>query len=553
MSDFPGEDGVLVVGAGPAGLAMAIELGHRGIPCLLVERAERAGHAPRAKTTHSRTREHLRRWGIADKLAAASPFGLDYPSHIHFVTRLGGQALHRFDHALDCAQERNEAYSEHGQWIPQYKLEAVLLEHARTLPSIEVRFGRELVAFEQDETGVTASIREVAIDAETGAETPIRAAYLVGADGARSRVRKQIGATMEGTHGLSRNYNIIFRAPGLAAKHPHGPGVMYWQINADMPSIVGPMDEGDLWFFMPTIVAEADRLDPAEAEALIRCSIGIDTEIEVLSSDAWVASRLLADRYRKERAFLIGDACHLHPPFGGFGMNLGVSDSVDLGWKMAAVLQGWAGPALLDSYEIERRQTHEIVLDAAEANHTILPNQLVLPHLEEDNPEGEAARAEAGRLIAEHKHAEFYARGVVLGYCYRDSPIVVDDGTQRDWQRSLSYAPSAIPGSVAPHRWLFDGTSLYDHFGDGLTLLVMSDDVDVAGAVRDARQLGVPLEVLHLSQDGLRDLYDAPLALIRPDQHVAWRGDAWPGSTLLERVTARGHSAVEGHGLRPEQ
>lgn len=530
---------VLIVGAGPAGLALAIELGHRGVPCFLVERSARAGHAPRAKTTHSRTREHLRRWGIADDLAAASPFGVDYPSHVHFVTRLGGHALHRFDHALDMSPARDEAYAEHGQWVPQYKLEAVLRDHAATLPGVVLRFGQELVSFEQDAEGVRATLRD-----PEGAERVVRADYLVGADGARSKVRDLIGARMEGAHGLSRNHNVVFRAPGLAEAHPHGPGIMYWQINPEIPSLIGPMDADDLWYFMPTKVEGDARLDPVEAEAMIRRATGIDIEYEVLSSDVWIASRLLADRYRRGRAFLAGDACHLHPPFGGFGMNLGVGDAVDLGWKLAAVLDGWGGPGLLESYEIERRQAHEIVLDAAEANHTFLANQLVRPHIEEEGPRGEAARAEAAALIREHKHAEFHARGVILGACYRDSPLVIDDGTQGAWTRSLDYFPTATPGCRAPHRWLADGASLYDRFGPDFTLLLLDRDASAgADAARDtARAAGVPLTLVDVSDEsGLRDLYAARLALIRPDQHVAWRGDAWPTDGVLARAT--GHPA----------
>ena len=541
---FAGTD-VLVVGAGPVGLALAIELGHRGMSCLLVEKDPRGGHAPRAKTTHSRTREHLRRWGIADDLAAASPLGIDYPSHVHFVTRLGGHALHRFDHGLDINPARCDDMAEHGQWIPQYKLEAVLRGHAETLAGVTIRFGQALVSFEEEEDGVRALLRGT-----DGSEREVRARYIVGADGARSRVRDLIGAKMEGTYGLSRNHNVIFRAPGLVEAHPHGPGIMFWQINDDVPSLIGPMDEGDLWYFMPTKVQGEGRLEPAAAAEMIRRATGIDLDYEVLSSDVWVASKLLADRYRRGRAFLAGDACHLHPPFGGFGMLLGISDAVDLGWKIAAVTQGWGGAALLDSYEVERRQAHEIVLDAAEANHTFLANQLVRPHIEEDGPEGDAARAEVAALIRKHKHAEFFARGVVLGACYAGSPIIVDDGTQKDWRRSLDYSPVAIPGCRAPHRWMPDGSSLYDHLGDALTLLVIDPDAapDAEAARAEARDAGIPLDVLDLSGDpAFRTLYGAGLVLVRPDQHVAWRGERWTGEGILTRVAGRRDRAGPGH------
>ena len=531
---------VAIVGAGPVGLAAAIELGARGIACVVLERTERGGHAPRAKTTHTRTREHMRRWGIADKLAAEAPFGVDYPTHVSFVTRLGGKLIKRFEHALQCSPLRDERFSEHSQWIPQYKVEAVMRDHAATLPAVDLRFGCEYLGFEQDDDGVTVRYREIA----SGETHTLRAAYLIGADGARSRVRDDIGAKMVGTYGLSRNYNIIFRAPGLAQAHAMGPAVMYWQVNGDHPSLIGPMDKGDLWYFMPAALDKGRTYSNEEAIAAIRFSTGIDLPYEILSADEWVASKLLADSYRLGRVFLSGDACHLHPPFGGFGVNMGVADSVDLGWKLAAVLQGWGGAGLLDSYAAERRPAHECVLDEAESNHAVLPHLLVRPGLEDDGAAGDAARAEVAEIITRAKHKEFYSLGIVLGYCYQASPVIVDDGTNAGWQRSNEYYPSAMPGCLAPHRWLDAKTSLYDRFGSGFTLLVMASghEADIAAAQGQAAAAGTPLTVVSLDDDALRALYEQPLALIRPDQHVAWRGDRWPTGPLLERVTGRVHA-----------
>ena len=536
---------VLIVGAGPAGLAAAIELGSRGVPCLLIERNPRAGYAPRAKTTNVRTRTHLRRWGIADRLAAAAPFGVDYPAHVHFVTRLGGPALYRFDDALFCKPVRDERYPEHSQWVPQYKLEAVLLEHARSLPSVKLVFGREFAALEQNEDGVRVTVRDTA----SGDEEVVEASYVIGADGARSGVRDAIGATMVGTYGLSRNYNTIFAAPGLAEAHRHGPGIMFIQLNPDAPGLIGPMDQGDKWYFMPTALPPGARLSDEEVLDMIRRSTGIDLPYRILSSDEWVASRLLADRYSNGRVFLVGDACHLHPPFGGYGMNMGVADSVDLGWKIAAVLAGWGAPALLDSYEAERRPAHEFVMDEAERNHAASPNLLLREGLEDDTPEGEAARAAAAVAIKESKAAEFYGLGVVLGLCYHGSPVIVDDGTPAA-PPSRDYTPSAAPGCLAPHAWLADGRSLYDLFGTGMTLLVMVEGQDgaVAAARREADESDTPLSVLHLDDARLPALYGAPLALIRPDQVVAWRGQAWREG-LLDIIAGRAAAPAEREAI----
>jgi 2-polyprenyl-6-methoxyphenol hydroxylase-like FAD-dependent oxidoreductase len=534
MMDRDSRVAVTIAGAGPVGLALAIELGHRGVPCVVIERNDRVGHAPRAKTTNVRTREHLRRWGIAEALGHASPLGLDYPSHVAFVTRLGGHLLGRIENAMYCAQGKNPFYSEHAQWIPQYAVEEVLRAHAVSLPGVQIRFATELTSFVQDDHGVAVHARG------DGVTDTWRCDYLVGADGARSAVRAAIGASLHGSYGLSRNYNIVFRSPGLAARHAHGPAIMYWQINQDVPSLIGPMDRGDTWFFMPTQLPEGVKVTAQDAPALIRRATGIpDLEIEVLSTDEWVASRLIADKYRDRRVFLAGDACHLHPPFGGYGMNMGISDAVDLGWKFAAVLQGWGGEGLLDSYEQERRSVHEFVMDEAVTNHATLGGDLWRPGLEDDGEEATRLRARIGARIESVKLREFNTLGVVLGYQIENSPVIIEDGTEPPPRDFLNYVPSARPGSLAPHAWLHDGSSLYDHFGAGFTLLVTSDGpaADTARARESADRMGVPLSVIQPREAALKPLYGARYALIRPDQHVAWRGDVLPRQ--LDAVFAR--------------
>ena len=507
---------VLIVGAGPAGLAAAIELGHRGVSCLVVEQHDRVGVAPRAKTTNVRTREHLRRWGIADKLAAASPLGVDYPSNIVFATRLTGFELCRFENASYCAPGKNPLYSEHGQWIPQYELEKVLKAHAESLPGVRIQFGRRLESFTQDASGVRARVGDETIDSK----------YLIGADGSRSTVRSLIGAAMSGAT-LARHCNTVFRAPGISSAHRLGPATMYWLVNREAPSLTGPMDKDDIWFFGATL-PEGKKLEGDGAKQLIRQATGVELPIELLSNDEWVASRLLADRYRDRRVFLAGDACHVHPPFGGYGMNMGIADAVDLGWKMAAVLQGWGGPRLLESYEVERRPVHEFVMDEAVANHALLPTHMWRAGLEDASPAGERLRRELGAQIKTAKIREFNTLGVVLGYSYSGSPLVVDDGSAPPPRHFKDYVPSAHPGCLAPHAWLADGSSLYDHFGAGFTLLVTDD------APAPSVNTPVPLKILR--EPSVRGLYQARLALIRPDQHVAWRGDALPHD-VFDRAT----------------
>ncbi len=526
---------VLIIGAGPVGLSAAIELGHRSIRCLLIERNDRVGYAPRAKTTNVRTREHLRRWGIADTLRAASPLGADYPTDIVFTTRLDGYALTRFENGLFCRPGKDPRYSEHGQWIPQYTVEEVLRAHAATLPAVTIKFSHELLSFTQDAASVHATIR----DLKGGTTFNVACDYLIGADGSRSTVRDIIGAKMEGKRGLSRNYNVVFKAPGLAQAHGHGRGIMYWQVNRAMPSLLGPMDRGDTWFFMPTHVPQAmtqrDFADPA----VIRKATGIDCDYSILSSDEWVANELIADRYREARVFLAGDACHLHPPFGGYGMNMGVADAVDLGWKIAAVLQGWGGPTLLDSYEPERRPVHQMVLDEAVANHAVLSNQLWQDGIEDAGEAGDNLRRAIGARIHAVKEREFRALGVVLGYRYGNSPIVIGGADEEPAGDAMNYVPSSAPGARAPHGWLADGRSLFDTFGAGYTLLVKSGEPAPSATTSD-----IPLRVVTLDEPEIAIHYPARFTLIRPDHHVAWRGDDWPGhgDTILQ--TAAGFSGA---------
>jgi 2-polyprenyl-6-methoxyphenol hydroxylase-like FAD-dependent oxidoreductase len=516
---------VLIIGAGPVGLALAIELGHRSISCLVVERNERVGYAPRAKTTNARTRELFRRWGIANDLRRASPLGMNYPSNVIFCTRLSGYELMRFENAFYCAPGRNPLYSEHSQWVPQYTVEEVMRAHAMTLPSVQIIFNTELLESIQDHEQVVSGIK----DRKSNETYQVHSKYVVGADGSRSRVREQIGAEMVGEQGLSKNYNIVFKAPGLDKAHQLGPAIMYWHVNKDAPGLIGPMDK-DRWFFMPTGVANDKKFDLNSSVDLIKKSTGIDLPYEVLSSDEWIASRLIATKYQDRRIFLAGDACHLHPPFGGYGMNMGIADGFDLGWKIAANLQGWGGPTLLDSYEIERRQVHDLVMNEAVANHTVLGNQLFQDGLEDPGAEGDLLRQTTGKRIELSKIREFYTLGIILGYRYEHSPVIEYDGLPYAPSDYINYVPSSRAGCLAPHAWLNDGTSLYDHFGAGLTLLVSDVDTDdqAQELLASATNEGIPLKILRPSESGIGNLYPHRFTIIRPDQHVAWRGDDLP-------------------------
>jgi hypothetical protein len=406
-----------------------------------------------------------------------------------------------------------------------------------------MRFSTSLEDWTENANGIDARL----INLSTGQAATVHARYLVGADGARSTVREKLGIRMEGRSPLSHHHNIIFRARSLAQRHLLGPAVMYWLVNAEVPSVVAPLDTGDRWTFGCPKLGERDS-DPA---ALIRATLALDIDVEILSRDEWTAHQLIATHYRNGRAFLAGDACHLHPPFGGHGMNMGIGDAVDLGWKLGAVLNGWGGHALLDSYEIERRPVHRRVVDEAVVNLGYSSQKLALDGIEDDGPAGDAVRAEAAAQILATKRREFDSLGVVLGCAYGDSPVLSPEAGPPRIQESTAFVPDARPGSRAPHVWLAAGTgrgaSLFDHFATAtLTLLVTGGaEHDGSASIRDAAAAaGVPLNVIAPGSAALDALYEAKYVLIRPDQHIAWRGNE-PGeaAAMLARAAGRAPGA----------
>ena len=301
-------------------------------------------------------------------------------------------------------------------------------------------------------------------------------------------------------------------------------------VNEDMPAMLGPMSDDGLWYLIATKITAATDPKSIDMAGLIRRATGVDFDMEIVGTDPWEAKRLIADGYRRGNVFLAGDACHLHPPFGGFGMNMGVGDAVDLGWKLAAVLEGWGGSDLLDTYEAERRPVHEWGVAEAVANYAMVSNQLARPGIEADGWRGDATRREVGEIIIMQKTREMRSLGVVKGYRYTRLSIVVPDGSAPPVLHSMIYEPSAHPGCVAPHLWLDDGLSLYDHFGKGFSLLVTEhDQADIIAAFCEAAErVGMTLKVVQPGDARLHQRYGALFALIRPDQHVAWRGSEMP-------------------------
>ena len=528
---------VLIAGGGPSGLALAIELGWRGIRCLVVEQSDGSVEFPTTNLANTRTCEHLRRWGLADRMRYDSGYPTDYPRNYVFVTRMNGYEVARFDHPANGDLNSRSPYSPEGRlWISKPYFDPVLRQHVSTLATVEVRYQTSLESFQQDDQKVVADV----VDTQNGKHTSIEADYLVGCDGGKSVARHQLEIQLQGVFAQGMNVAVLFRSPLLSMSR-HGPAVQYQIINAQIQGAIAAVDGRDLWRLNIRGV-RPEQLDSLDAPEKLRYALGENIPFEILAVRPWTGHCVVAERYQDNRVFLAGDAAHLLWPAGGFGMNTGVGDAVDLGWKLAAAHQGWGGSRLLESYEPERRPIGMINVTEAGEMRAGYDTQIPFsPVLEEDSEEGNRLRQKARAAILRTRAKEFQhdSAGIELGYRYEKSPICVSDGTPAPALDHSLYVPSTWPGARAPHVWLKDGRSTLDLFGKGFTLLVLSSTItDIAAFTIAARKSGLPLNVVSLEEPEVRETYERPLVLVRPDGHVAWRGDMIPQNAgeIIDKV-----------------
>ena len=528
---------VIIVGAGPVGLTLAIDLGRRGVRCILLEQKDAPQFLPKMERCNARTMEIYRRLGIAQKIRDAG-FPRDVPMDVFIVTSLVEPPLLHLPYPSVAQAQAEIAACADGsmplepyQLISQYTLEPLLKSVAETMPTVDVRYGHEFISFEQDAAGVCARVK-------CGDSTiELSAHYLVGCDGGSSNVRRQLGIGLQGEANLLQLRQALYLCDDLFERIPIGKGRHYHVADAHSTFLI--VQDSTRHFTLHSVVDSDDDM-----ETMFEQTVAMPVNYEMLSCAPWRQNLLLADRYGHKRVFLAGDAVHLVIPTGGLGMNSGVGDAVDLSWKLAATLKGWGGPALLASYEIERRQIGARNVEAS--RHASRGRRAwraaYRPNIRDRTPEGAATRANVSRIADVEQRKSNEMIGAELGYRYTDSPIIFPEAGDAPETDFMKYVPTSWPGARLPHVWLADGTPLHDRIGDGYTLLCLRGARANTPALAQAfASFAAPFSVVEIDEERPRDLYGYGLLLLRPDLHVVWRGNGLPDDPAKLAALATGH------------
>jgi 2-polyprenyl-6-methoxyphenol hydroxylase-like FAD-dependent oxidoreductase len=539
---------VLIVGAGPVGLTLAVDLGRRGVRCTLIEKKPAPEFLPKMERCNARTMEIFRRMGVVDRIRAAG-LDRDVPMDVYIALAMNEPPLLRLPYPSVAEAQAQIAACNDGsmprepyQLISQYTLEPLLKGVAEGQPSVSVRYGYEFIALSQNADGATATVRDL-----DGRSVEIRAKYIVGCDGGASPVRKQLGIQLRGEGNLLRFHQALYHAPDLYDRIPIGDGPgkgRHYHIADGQATFLIMQDSTKHW----TLHAVVEK--PEEMKAQFERTIGIPVPYELLYVGEWKQNLLLADRYGAGRVFLAGDSIHLVIPTGGLGMNTGVGDAIDLSWKLDAMLRGWGGPGLLASYEIERRQIGDRNVGAsryASQGRRKWRSQF-RPDIRDATPQGQATRDNLVRVANVEQRKTNEMIGAELGYRYVGSPVIWEEpgGPEHLFRE---YIPTTWPGARLPHVWLRDGRSVHDVIGEGYTLLrLRGSTADTRGLERAMHARRAPFTVLAIDEDAPGDVYGYDLILVRPDLHVVWRGNAEPGdpTELAAIITGHGQAGQAG-------
>jgi 2-polyprenyl-6-methoxyphenol hydroxylase-like FAD-dependent oxidoreductase len=544
---------VAIAGGGPVGLMLALFLDRYGVRSVIFNSEPQVRRHPKGSTHNARTMEHHRRIGIGPQVRDLC-LPINRPTDVSYYTSLTGWELGRIPMPSEADKRRAVAASAATDQVPepllranQMYVEAFLLAHARTRPNITIRFGWQVDKFDDDAAGVT-------VEAQGGEPREIwRAQYLAGCDGGRSFVRRSLALRYNGFASLDSPYYggrqnaTYFRAPTLYRDHlAHRPGWNYWMVNPKGRCTLITLNDPDEFLAFSKGADDGSVPTDQDMVRMLHRAVGADLPIEIIGHWPWTAGiALVAERFTAGRVVLAGDAAHLFTPTGGFGMNTGMDDTSNLSWKLAALVQGWGGASLLQSYQTERKPIAERNTLAARELTKELAKMPPTDAIEENSPAGEAQRREVSAHVSAMGE-EYASIGVQLGARYDGSPIIASNGAPPadDYVR---YKPSGVPGGRAPHYWLNAGRgigdSLFDHLAFGFTLLRLGGKAaDGAALTAAAQKRGIPFKMLDVPQAEARDLYGADLALVRPDQYVAWRGNAAPSDP--ERLLAQVVGAI---------
>jgi 2-polyprenyl-6-methoxyphenol hydroxylase-like FAD-dependent oxidoreductase len=525
MTNSPIETAVLIVGGGPIGLSLGADLGSRGIDCLIIEQSDGVIYHPRATALNARTMELLRRRGVAEQVKrdGTPP---DFPHTALYLTSLHGYEIARIERPSHGGTTPSPISPERPQRCNQLFLDPILRDLVTSLPSVKLRYRCRFESLSEEGDKVIATVRDLV----TNEQQRIAASYVADCSGSHSPIRRAFNIRMNGQTEPEYHLSVFMRLPELWNHHDKGKAALTFFVDekGSWRNLV-MIDGKNLYRFALSGKEFYDNPDAVDVVKYFNEVAGPDTPREMLSVTRWSACDVVAEKYRVGRVFLAGDAAHQNHPSGGFGLNTGMGDVDNLGWKLAATLQGWGGPSLLDSYEIERRPVGLRNINQAYTGHADNRDRPSHPEIAKDTPEGASARARMKEQILASQPAMVLTDGIALGYRYDPSPVVWPDGTPATLDTISAYVPTARPGSRAPHAWLSEGRSMIDLFGNGFVLLRFGPDApdsDTIKAAFDRRK--VPLQVVTIANPEIARLYEQKLVLVRPDGHVAWRSDAPP-------------------------